>query len=147
MYDRRHVLASAAALGGVGGGCLGMRSCEASTNHLYVENHLSEPATAIVRVHRVSEGVFGGGSSDLVFSDTLDVPGRRRITVESVYGVQGTYRTEAEHAGHFESTRSEVDSCDDRVVTVGLGDTFHTVLTGRPDELLPEAAILSANPG
>ncbi len=119
---------------------------KASTN-LYVENHLSEPATATVRVYDLSEGVFGGGSSDLVFSDALGVPGRRSITGESVYDVQGTYRTEAEHAGRLESTRSEVDSCDDRVVTVGIGEPFRTVLTGRPDELLLEATTHSANSG
>ena len=48
-------------------------------------------------------------------------------------------RTTAEHEQRFEEDRTDIDRCDDQVITIGITESMLSILTGRPDELLPEA--------
>ena len=140
--NRRRFFLSSGVIGVIGiTGCLGEDVCETTTNHLYVENHLSDPQTVRVRVYRLKERIFADNEWEQTVSETIEVPGERRSTIEQVYDTHGTYRTEAEHEerSQLEQNRSEVDDCEDQVVTIGIGDDAHSVINGRPDELLPEA--------
>ena len=138
--NRRRYLLSSSTIGIAGiAGCLNEEVCDETSNHLYVENNLSEPQLVTVRVYRLHERLLRDNRWVQLFSDTLEVPGERRLTIEQLYDTQGMYRTEAEHNQRLEQNRSEIDDCEDQVVTIGIGDGLHSIMNGRPDELLPEA--------
>ncbi|WP_136350948.1 hypothetical protein [Natronorubrum bangense] len=138
--NRRRFFLSSGVIGITGvAGCLDEDVCDKTSNHLYVENYLSESQTVRVRVYRLKERMFADTEWEQTFSETIELPGERRSTIEQIYDTHGTYRTEAEHEERLEQNRSEVDDCEDRVVTIGIGDGAHSIMNGRPDELLPEA--------
>jgi len=120
-------------------GCLDKDVCDETSNHLHVENYLSEPQTVSVRVYRLNERIFADAGWGQKLSETIELPGERRLTLEQVYDTHGMYRTEAEHKERLEQNRSRIDDCKDQVVTIGIGDGVHYIGNGRPDELLPEA--------
>ena len=138
--NRRRFFVSSGAVGiAASAGCLGREVCEKPSNHLYVENHHSEKQTVDVQVYRLRERLVRDAGWEQTFSEAIDVPGESHVSREEIYDTHGTYRTEAEHGGRLEQNRSEVDDCEDRAVTIGIGDGIHSIMTGRPDEFLPEA--------
>ena len=138
--NRRRFFVSSGAVGIAGvAGCLGQEVCDKTSNHLYVENHQSEKQTVDVQVYRLRERLFSDARWEQTFSETIEIPGERHVMREQIYDTHGTYRTEAEHEERLEQNRSKVDDCEDQAVTIGIGDGIHSIMTGRPDEFLPEA--------
>lgn len=137
--NRRQPLLSTGILGSITtAGCLGTPGCDESSNHPYLENYASETQSIDVRVLGRSEQPLGDRQWDSVLSETIEVPGQRRVTMERLYGTVGTYRTAAEHRRRFEEDRTDIGRCDDRVITIGITESVLSILTGRPDGLLPE---------
>jgi len=138
--NRRQLLLSTSAFGGISAaGCLGNPDCTESSNHLHLENYTAETQAIDVQVFRQSEQLIGNSRWDPVLSETIEIPSQRRVTIERLYDTVGTYRTAAQHNQRFEEDRTDIDQCDDQVITVGIAESMLTILTGRPDELLPEA--------
>lgn len=138
--NRRQLLLSTSLFGGISAaGCLSNSDCTESSNHLYLENYASETQAIDVEVFRQSERLLHDGQWTSVLSETIEVPSQRRTTLERVYDTIGTYRTAVQHEQRFEEDQTDIDQCDDQVITVGITDSMLSILTGRPDELLPEA--------
>lgn len=120
-------------------GCLSSNGCDESSNHLYIENQLSDRQEVDILVFKKSDGILNGNEWTNVLLETIEIPGKTHRVVEGVYDEYGTYRTEAE--SRFDRTvrsdqqRTEIDECDDQVVTIGIGDTIVTILNGVPDHL------------
>ncbi|MDS0474822.1 hypothetical protein [Natrinema sp. 1APR25-10V2] len=141
--ERRTFLVSVTASGvATSSGCLSSNECGESSNHLYIENQRPNAKEVDIRVLRESDGIFNDGDWEDVFLETVEIPGEAHSIIESVYDAYGTYRTEAEcqfdHTVRSDRQISEIDDCDDQVVTIGIGDEIVTILSGRPDHLSSE---------
>ena len=137
--NRRQLLFSFSTVGIVGTtGCVGATECEETSNHLFVENHVAEQQEIEVRVLKESTDVFTDREWVGVLSETIAVPGETLRTIENVFDGYGDYRTEVEHDGRLEQNHSEIDSCENQVVTIGIGDGIISVINGRPERSTSE---------
>lgn len=142
MYRRRFLFA-ASAVGVVGtGGCLSATKCDETSNHLYIENQLPEPQEIDVQVTKESGRLFADREWTTVFHDSVDLSGEDHRVIEGIYDEHGTYRTAAErvsdHDTIYSRETSDVDSCRDQSITIGIADGRIDVLHGVPDRLASE---------
>ncbi|WP_265110832.1 hypothetical protein [Halosolutus halophilus] len=140
---RRTLLLSVSAAGiGCIGGCLGSTECDETSNHLYIENQLAEPQEMDIRVMQKSDGLVADQEWTGIFSEYIELAGEEYRIVEGVYDEHGTYRTLAEQeTGHeiiSEQETSDIDSCHDQNITVGIADSRIDILHGVPDHLASE---------
>ena len=142
MYRREYLLtASTAGLIGVGG-CLSSTACDETSNHLYVENQLSEPQEIDIQVMRESNGLLSDRKWTEIFRESVKLPEGEYRVIEETYDEHGRYRTQAEwERGHdiiVERELSDVDSCHDRSVTITIAEDRIDILHGIPDHLTSE---------
>lgn len=140
---RRNLLLSVSAAGiGSIGGCLSSTECDETSNHLYIENQLAEPQEIDIQVMQKSEGLFAAQEWTELFNEYIGLAGEEYQIVEGVYDEHGTYRTLAEQeTGHeivSEQETSDIDSCHDQNITVGIADDRIDILRGVPDHLASE---------
>lgn len=141
--ERRHFLLSVTASGiSSVSGCLSSNACDKSSNHLYIENQLSDTQEVDVRVFKKTDGLLTDGEWTDILLETVEIAGETHRVIEDVYDEYGTYQTEAEcqfdHNFLSDQEISEIDKCDGQVTTIGIGENIVTILSGLPDHLSSE---------